>query len=95
VTWRRGRREEIDDPDELERVLDVLTTEARTDGRPQAIDVTVGSNGTLTIIVGADRSMLSHVPADLDRRTWRASATKTALGSSSSTSTEATTRKHR
>jgi hypothetical protein len=47
-------------------MLDRIADAARRDGRPQDVQVTVENAGTLGIVVGADWSVLNHVPADLD-----------------------------
>ena len=52
--------------DEVDELLDRIADEARRDGRPQDVQVTVESAGTLGIVVGADWSVLNHVPATLD-----------------------------
>jgi immunity protein Imm1 of predicted polymorphic toxin system len=51
---------------EVDELLDRLAVEARRDGMPQDVQVTVERAGTLGIVVGADWSVLNHVPAHLD-----------------------------
>lgn len=51
---------------ELDALLDDLDAEARERGRPEDIQLTVEAAGTLGIVVGADWSVLNHIPADLD-----------------------------
>jgi hypothetical protein len=52
----------VSEPEELDRLLDEVGDQARSAGRPQAIDISRKDAGTLTIIVGSERSALSHVP---------------------------------
>jgi hypothetical protein len=52
--------------DEVEELLDRIADEARRARRPQDVQVTVASAGTLGIVVGADWSVLNHVPMNLD-----------------------------
>jgi hypothetical protein len=59
------RRARISD-NEVDGMLDRLADEARRDGMPQDVQITVESAGTLGIVVGADWSVLNHVPAHLD-----------------------------
>jgi hypothetical protein len=47
-------------------MLDRIADAARREGRPQDVQVTVENAATLGIVVGADWSVLNHVPADLD-----------------------------
>ena len=57
-----GARQARVSEDNVDRIADA----ARRDGRPQDVQVTVENTGTLGIVVGADWSVLNHVPADLD-----------------------------
>jgi hypothetical protein len=66
VEWGHGEREEVCTAEELDALLDRVAVEARAAGKPQDVQVTVEGAGTLGIVVGDDRSVLNHVPADLD-----------------------------
>jgi hypothetical protein len=59
-------RQDVRTAEELGALLDRVAAEARAAGKPQDVQVTVESAGTLGIVVGDDRSVLNHVPADLD-----------------------------
>jgi hypothetical protein len=65
VEWGHEQREEIENLDQLDALLDRIAAEARTDGRAQDVQVS-GDAGTLGVVVGSDRSVLNHVPADLN-----------------------------
>jgi hypothetical protein len=52
--------------EELDALLDDLDAEARERGRPQDIQLTVEAAGTLGLVVGANWSVLNHIPEDLD-----------------------------
>ncbi len=47
-------------------MLDRIADAACREGRLQDVQVAVENAGTLGIVVGADWSVLNHVPADLD-----------------------------
>ena len=66
VEWGRERREEVAGWPALEELLDEVASAARADGKPQDVQVTVSGAGTLGIVVGADWSVLNHVPPDLE-----------------------------
>jgi Immunity protein Imm1 len=66
VEYGHGPRVVRVSDDEAEELLDRIAEEARREGRPQDVQVTVESAGTLGIVVGADWSVLNHIPADLD-----------------------------
>jgi hypothetical protein len=66
VEWGHERREETESLEELDELLDRVAAEARAHGRPQDVQVTCGDAGTLGVVVGSDRSVLNHVPGDLD-----------------------------
>ena len=51
---------------ELDALLDELDRRARLNGRPEDVQLMVAGPGTLGIVVGADWSVLNHVPDDLD-----------------------------
>jgi hypothetical protein len=65
VAYGHGPRQARVSEDDADELLDRISDEARRDGRPQDVQVTVESAGTLGIVVGADWSVLNHVPADL------------------------------
>ncbi|MFL5781872.1 MAG: Imm1 family immunity protein [Thermoleophilaceae bacterium] len=52
--------------EELDGLLDRIDAEARRLGRPQNVELTVDGAGTLGIVLGHDRSVLNHIPSDLD-----------------------------
>ena len=53
--------------EELDALLDRIDAEARRSGLPQAVALTgPGSAGSLTVVVGHDRSVLTHYPAHGD-----------------------------
>ena len=66
VEYGHGPRQARIGENEVDELLDRLAVEARRDGMPQDVQVTVESAGTLGIVVGADWSVLNHVPAHLD-----------------------------
>jgi hypothetical protein len=66
VEWGHGPRQRSVREDELDELLDRISAEARRDGRPQDVQVTVAGAGTLGIVVGADWSVLNHIPAHLN-----------------------------
>jgi hypothetical protein len=66
VEYGHGPRQARVSGDEVGELLDRIAEEARRDGRPQDVQVTVESAGTLGIVLGAEWSVLNHVPADLD-----------------------------
>jgi hypothetical protein len=66
VEYGHGPRRAHVSEDEVDEMLDRLSDEACRDGRPQDVQVTVESAGTLGIVIGAGWSVLNHVPADLD-----------------------------
>jgi hypothetical protein len=66
VEWGQGERAQVETAAELDALLDRVADEARAMGKPQDVQVTVASAGTLGIVVGGDRSLLNHIPADSD-----------------------------
>jgi hypothetical protein len=66
VEWGQGQREEVESAAELDGLLDRVAVEARAAGKPQDVQVTVAAAGTLGIVLGDDRSVLNHIPADSD-----------------------------
>jgi hypothetical protein len=66
VEYGHGPRQARISENEVDAMLDRIADEARRDGRPQDVQVTVESAGTLGIVVGANWSVLNHVPANLD-----------------------------
>jgi hypothetical protein len=67
VTWGAGGREIVGNVQDLDALLDRLDREARRNGRPISVGLTrQGGAGTLSIVVGAGRSLLDHVPEDND-----------------------------
>jgi hypothetical protein len=65
VEYGYGPRHARVTEDEVDGLLDRIADQARRDGKPQDVQVTVGSAGTLGIVVGAHWSVVNHVPADL------------------------------
>jgi hypothetical protein len=63
--WGRSGRARVRTVAELDAVLERAAAEARALARPQLVQLTRDAAGTLGIVVGADRSFLSHTPADL------------------------------
>jgi len=66
IEWGPGPRHERVSEDELDALLDRIDVEARRMDRPVDVQVTVNAAGTLGIVLGADWSVLNHVPAHLD-----------------------------
>jgi Immunity protein Imm1 len=65
VTWGSGGRQVVRTVEELDALLDRIDDEARRTGRAQDVQLTgPGDAGTLGVVVGHDRSVLNHVPAD-------------------------------
>jgi Immunity protein Imm1 len=66
VEWGHGPLQRSVREDELDELLDRISSDARQDGRPQDVQVTVEGAGTLGIVVGADWSVLNYVPQHLN-----------------------------
>ncbi len=66
VEYGRGLAKRASARTRADGLLDRIADAARRDGRPQDVQVTVEDAGTLGIVIGADWSVLSHVPADRD-----------------------------
>jgi hypothetical protein len=66
VEWGHGEQEDVRAAADLDALLDRVAAEAQAAGRPQDVQVTVEGAGTLGIVVGDDRSVLNHIPADLE-----------------------------
>ncbi len=64
VEWGRGPQQDRIDETQLDSVLDRVAAEARQQGKPQDVQITVDGGGTLGIVVGAEWSVLNHVPQD-------------------------------
>lgn len=65
VFWGVGRRGVAADATALDRLLDIAHQEAVRDGRPLSVDlVRDDAAGTLSVVVGSERSTLRHVPDD-------------------------------
>lgn len=61
------RRAEVATAAELDEALSQADADARDRGAPQGVEVTgLATAGTLSVVVGSERSFLSHVPADGD-----------------------------
>jgi len=65
VEWGPSQRKEVQTVDQLDALLDAVASKARSQAMPQNVQVTVGDAGTLSVVVGADRSVLNHVPSHL------------------------------
>ena len=63
VEWGHGPRQQSVPEEELDGLLDRISAQAQHEGRPQDVQVTVEGAGTLGIVVGADWSVLNHIPA--------------------------------
>jgi hypothetical protein len=66
VEWGVEQREEVCTAAELDILVERLAREARADAMPQDVQLTVEGAGTLGMVVGDDRSVLNHVPDNLD-----------------------------
>jgi hypothetical protein len=66
VTWGVGETANVSSVTELDLVLDAVDQQARASHKPQDVQLNGGEAGTLGVVVGADRSFLNHVPANLD-----------------------------
>jgi hypothetical protein len=66
VEWGRGPREELIADTELDALLDEIAAEARREGKPQDVQVKVEGAGTLGIVLGAEWSVLNHIPPYLN-----------------------------
>ena len=66
VEWGVEQREEVRTVAELDALLERLAGEARAAGMPQDVQLTVDGAGTLGMVVGDDRSLLNHIPDNLD-----------------------------
>ena len=67
VEWGDRVRAEVATAAELDEALAQAEAEARDQGAPQAVELAgVGDAGRLSVVVGSDRSFVSHVPADGD-----------------------------
>ena len=66
IEWGHDPRYERVSEDELDALLDRIDVEARRLDRPEDVQVTVNDAGTLGIVLGADWSVLNHVPSHLN-----------------------------
>ena len=67
VSWGAGDRDVVSTVEELDALLDRLDAEARRSGFPLDVNVAgPGESGALGIVVGHERSVLNHVPDDLN-----------------------------
>lgn len=66
IEWGTGPRQQRVPEDELDALLDRIDDEARCVHRPQDVQLTVKDAGTLGIVLGADWSVLNHVPPHLN-----------------------------
>ncbi len=67
MEWGGRRRAEVATAAELDEALAQADAEARDRHAPQAVEVTgLATPGRLSVVVGSDRSFVSHVPADGD-----------------------------
>ena len=66
IEWGAGPRRQRVAEDQLDALLDRIDDEARRVHRPQDVQVTVGDAGTLGIVLGADWSVVNHVPSHLN-----------------------------
>jgi hypothetical protein len=65
ASWGTDRHLVVRTVEELDTLLDRIDQEARRTGRPQDVQLTApGGAGTLGVVVGHDRSLLNHVPAN-------------------------------
>ncbi len=62
VEWGHGPHREWVDEHTLDELLDQIASDARRESQPQDVQVTVDEAGTLCIVVGAEWSVLSHIP---------------------------------
>ena len=66
IEWGHGPRPQRVNEDQLDALLDRIDAEARRMERPEDVQVTVNDAGTLGIVLGADWSVLNHVPPHLN-----------------------------
>ena len=67
MEWGEGRRAEVATAAELDEALFQADAEARDRRAPQGVELTgPATAGRLSVVVGSDRSFVSHVPADGD-----------------------------
>jgi immunity protein Imm1 of predicted polymorphic toxin system len=64
--WGKDGVETVSTADELDVLLARVEREARRSGLPQHVQLYVEDAGSLGIVVGHDRSVVDHVPEDLD-----------------------------
>jgi hypothetical protein len=66
IEWGHGRRDEVSGANDLDARLDRIGSDALAEARPQDVQVSIEGAGTLGIVVGAEWSVLNHIPPDLD-----------------------------
>ena len=66
VEWGQSQRKEVQTVDQFDALLDDVASKARSEAMPQGVQVTVGDAGTLSVVVGANRSILNHIPSHLN-----------------------------
>lgn len=67
ITWGHDKREVVTSIEQLDTLLDRIEAEARRRRRPQLVELAGrDGRGTLGVVVGNDRSLLNHTPADND-----------------------------
>ena len=64
ATWGSDESEVVETVEQLDTLLDRVEADARRSGCPQNVELDAGEAGTLGLVVGADRGLLNHVPAD-------------------------------
>jgi hypothetical protein len=65
--WGEERHQTLRSADELDALLDRIEADARASGRPQNVEIVLeGEAGRLAVVVGHERSFLSHIPWHLD-----------------------------
>lgn len=65
ATWGTRQREVVNTVEQLDALLDRVDADARRCGRAQNVELTaLDGRGTLGVVVGDDRSLLNHIPAD-------------------------------
>jgi hypothetical protein len=66
VQWGTDEQAIVTSADELDAILDAVAAQSRASETSQDVQLEADDAGTLGIVVGAERSFLNYIPAQLD-----------------------------